>query len=160
MTLPQLALQKAIGQLGQQEHPKGSNWGHPVQDYLASVGVRFPAAWCIAFIYWCFNDAAKELNAINRMHRSGGVLDVWHHTDPKYKHPQGETGFVPQAGDICIMDHGGGLGHAGLVESFTDNVNLVEGNTNNNGSREGFEVERKSRSPLQKQIVGYIRLVD
>lgn len=58
MTLQQQALKIAITQLGQHENPLGSNWGKPVQDYLKAVGIGFPASWCMAFVYWCFEQAA------------------------------------------------------------------------------------------------------
>ena len=32
----------ARSQVGNQEMPKGSNWGKHVQKYLASVGITFP----------------------------------------------------------------------------------------------------------------------
>ena len=56
-----VALEIAITQIGNKEVPKGSNWGHPVQDYLARVGVDFPASWCMAFVYWSFDEASLRI---------------------------------------------------------------------------------------------------
>ena len=59
-------------------------------------------------------------------------------------------------GDIFIQDHGGGLGHCGIVESLGIGVvHTIDGNTNDTGSREGYEVIRKIR-PLHS-IKGYLR---
>jgi hypothetical protein len=146
------ALEVAMSQIGQQEHPQGSNWGHPVQDYLASVGIGFPASWCMAFVYWSFSRGAGEMGVNNPLIRTGGVLNAWHMA----------SGFNKvyrdfQPGDIFIQDHGGGLGHTGIVE-FVDggqDLHTVEGNTNDTGSREGFEVCRKIRKV--SKVIGALR---
>lgn len=39
-------------QVGVTEHPPGSNWGHPVQDYLNAAGYDSPEPWCQAFAAW------------------------------------------------------------------------------------------------------------
>lgn len=150
MTLRQKALEIIISQVGQKENPLGSNWGHPVKDYLKAVGIGFPASWCAALVYWSFEAAAAELGVINPVPKTGGVLDLLHKS----------SGFKvtgePEAGDVFIMDHGHGLGHCGMVEiPGTITVNTVDGNTNDTGSREGIEVERKVRK--RSSIVAYLR---
>lgn len=148
MTLQQQALNIAITQLGKHEDPLGSNWGHPVQDYLRSVNIGFPASWCMAFIYWCFEQAAPGKNPLVR---TGGVLNAWNTAD-KVHRVTGE----PQPGDIFIMSFGGGLGHTGIVEKVDANfVYTIDGNTNDSGSREGIEICRKQRP--RKKMLGYLR---
>jgi hypothetical protein len=150
--LSDAALRVAISQVGQTEKPLGSNWGEPVKTYLASVGINFPAAWCFAFDYWCFGQAAAELHVPNPLPKTGSVLHAWETADSVHKITSN-----PQAGDIFIMDLGGGLGHAGIVESVVPSIlHTIDGNTNNGGSREGIEVERKSRPPVHP-IIGYLR---
>jgi len=141
------ALAVAKTQLGSQEKPLGSNWGHPVQDYLAAVGIGFPASWCMAFVYWCF----REVQSPPPLIKTGGVLRAWNEADKKYR-VKGD----PQPGDIFIMDFGKGLGHTGIVEK-TDKtfIYTVEGNSNDSGSREGIEVTRKQRPKIK--IKGYLR---
>lgn len=137
-------LQIAITQLGQSENPKGSNWGEPVQTYLKSVGINFPASWCMAFVYWCYNQLPN-----NTLYKSGGVLNVWNNSKEKRV-------TDPQPGDIFIMDFGKGLGHTGIVErADKDFIYTIEGNTNDDGSREGYEVARRKRP--RSKIKGYIR---
>ena len=58
MSLGKQAVSVAIKQVGAKENPLGSNWGKPIQDYLKSVGINFPASWCMAFVYWCFEQIA------------------------------------------------------------------------------------------------------
>lgn len=150
MTLQEKALQIAIGEIGQEEKPRGSNWGEPVKSYLATVGINFPASWCMAFLVWCFTKASTELNVPNSAKKTGGVLDAWNKAKAKY----GVTS--PQPGDIFIQDHGHGLGHTGIVERVDgDMLHTIEGNTNDTGSREGYEVCRRTRK--KSSVIGYLR---
>lgn len=152
--LQDAAIRIAVGEIGKQEIPKGSNWGVNVIKYLASVGIHFPASWCIAFIYWCYSEAGRQLSLPSiPLYRSGGCLEVLRHT------PKILIVTNPQPGDIGIQDHGGGLGHAFLIERREgDELITVEGNTNNDGSREGYEVERKRRDKNDPKTVAYIRV--
>lgn len=141
----------AQSQLGKSENPLGSNWGEPVKSYLHSVGIDFPASWCCAFIFWCFNESAKQNNVLNPLVKTAGVLRHWNEADKKYR-VVGE----PKAGDIFIMDYGKGLGHTGIVVKVDENfVYTIEGNTNDSGSREGIAVCNKQRP--KKKIKGYLR---
>lgn len=139
--LSKKAIEIAITQIGEEEKPRGSNWGHPVSDYLTIVGINFPASWCMAFVQWCLYEAAKDLGLkVIPIFKSGGVLNVYNHTD-KFLISQ-----IPEAGNIFIQDHGHGLGHTGFVESVDGEfINTIEGNTNDSGSREGYEVCRRKR---------------
>lgn len=141
----------AISQIAKCETPKGSNWGPDVQKYLTSVNIHIPASWCMAFVYWCCREA---YGLDNKLVQTGGCLPQWQRINPAYK-------FVnhPQAGDIFIMDHGHGLGHTGIIERVEGNLlHTIEGNTNDTGSREGYEVARKGRIFPGSQIIGFIRL--
>lgn len=147
--LSQKTVEVAITQIDQQENPLGSNWGHPVQDYLHSVGIDFPASWCMAFVYWCFSRAAEQLGTLNPLVKTGGVLRAYNEAA---SHRQAE----PQPGDIFILDFGHGLGHTGIVEKVDgDTLHTIEGNTNDTGSREGIEVCRRIRSA--KKMKGFLR---
>lgn len=149
MKLSNLALQIAITQLGQTEKPIGSNWGQPVKTYLGSVGIDFPASWCMAFVFWCFSEAAKNNKIPNTAIKTAGCLDAWNRAKTVQKSQ------APQIGSVFIMDFGGGHGHTGIVEKFDENfIYTVEGNTNDTGSREGFEVCRRKRA--RKTTKGYL----
>lgn len=138
------ALEVAKTQVGQKEKPLGSNWGKPIQDYLKSVGIGFPASWCMAFVYWCFD---REQG--NPLVKTGGVMKAWNES-------AANRVKVPQPGDIFIMDFGKGLGHTGIVEKVAGEfVHTIEGNTNDTGSREGIEVARRKR-PINK-MKGFLR---
>jgi hypothetical protein len=154
MTLAQRALKIAISQLGNSEIPKNSNWGKHVEKYLKSVGINFPAFWCMAFVYWSFDEAAKEMKIKNPLPKTAGVLDMWNRCPKKWR-VKGQ----PQKGDIGIMDYGKGKGHTFIVESSTDKiVQTVEGNSNDEGSRNGYEVCRNPGGRTIKSCIGFIRV--
>lgn len=154
--LPHLSLTDRVitvtrSQIGNQEIPKGSNWGKHVQKYLASVGIGFAASWCMAFVYWCYQQACKEMGIENPLVKTGGVLRLWNEVPKRYKSK------VPKRGCIFIMDYGKGLGHTGIVERIDgDTLYTIEGNTNDEGSREGYEVCRRTRSV--SKCVGFIHI--
>lgn len=140
------ALQIAAGEVGVMEDPPLSNRGPRVDEYVRAVGLD-PAgghAWCQAFVYWCFEQAAKELGIPNPCVKTAGVLDHWNRTKGRKF-----IGGIPTAqypGLLFVILHGAGLGHTGFVESV-DGISLItiEGNTNDGGSREGVGVFRRRR---------------
>ena len=139
--LSQVAVQVALSDEGKGEEPKGSNWGDYVKGLLASVGIGLPAAWCAAFVYHSFLLASVQLGVKCGVPRTGGVLAMWNQS--RDFRVQG----MPQAGDIFIMDFGGGKGHTGIVVRVVGvHIETIEGNTNDDGSREGFEVARRKRT--------------
>lgn len=151
-------IEVAISQIGKEEIPRGSNWGEHVKKYLGAVGIGFPASWCMAFVYWCVEEAKVRVadgtgGLRNPLIKTGGVLKQWNEIDKKRKFTS-----TPLPGDIFIMDFGKGLGHTGFVEKVEgDLIHTIEGNTNDTGSREGYEVCRRTRKI--KDCKGFIRIV-
>lgn len=146
------ALKIAQSQIGKQELPKGSNAGIDVEKYLKSVGLGKGYSWCMAFVYWCYLEASIQTAAKNTLKKTGGVLAQWNTIDSKYKKQE------PQVGDVFIMDFGKGLGHTGFVTKILPNkkVETIEGNTNDDGSREGYKVCLRTRN--LSTIKGFIRI--
>lgn len=141
-------LEIATSQLGLEEIPRGSNWGEHCKKYLNSVGINFPASWCMAFVYWCCREA---YGVNNPLFKTGGVLAQWNKT------PKDKRLAKPEIGSIFIMDFGKGLGHTGFVYGIEgDSVLTIEGNTNDTGSREGYEVCKRKRKI--SSIKGYIKV--
>lgn len=144
---------KAGTQLGVRE-ATGHNDGPAVEKYLASVGLGKGYSWCMAFVYWCVKGAASDLGLKNPLKQTGGVLDEWNSG-------RGVHIEVPEPGCVFIMDFGGGEGHTGIVSGvFLDKgeIHTIEGNTNDDGSREGIGVFRKTRKIASCK--GFIRLED
>jgi hypothetical protein len=150
MTLAQKTLEIAISQIGVEEIPRNSNSGPEVEIYLKSVGLTKGYSWCMAFVYWCTQKAALQTAVNNPLKRTAGVLD-------QYNSRPLLVQAIPQPGDIFIMDFGKGLGHTGLVEKIVGNtIYTIEGNTNNEGGRNGYKVCRKKREI--KTIKAFLRL--
>ena len=149
--LAESALNLALADVGKQEEPRGTNWGTYVQGLLANVGIKFPAAWCCAFVYSKFKDAAGLTHVANPLPCTGGVLALWNKSKANRQKE-------PHTGDVFIMDFGNGAGHTGFVEMVDAKyVYTVEGNSNDDGSREGYEVVRRKRLRSDARIKGYLR---
>jgi hypothetical protein len=154
VTLAQRALEIAISQNGVEEVPRGSNAGKDVETYLRSVGLGKGYAWCMAFVYWCVGKAAAEMNIKNPLVRTAGVMVQWNSTTLR-KLPK--TSRAIKAGDIFIMEFGNGKGHGGFVEKVQGSIiHTIEGNTNEDGSREGYQVARRQRTITS--FKGFIQL--
>jgi hypothetical protein len=153
ITLAMRALSIAKSQLGNSEVPKGSNKGPHIKKYLNSVGLDEGYAWCMGFVYWCVNEASKEMNVPNPLVKTAGVLNQWNKVNKAMKVSR------PMPGDIFIMDFGKGAGHTGFVTKVVgERFETIEGNSNDEGSREGYEVCRKPNGRLISSCKGFIRL--
>lgn len=152
----------AEAQLGAKvrEQPKDSNRGPMVDQYLASVGASPGNAWCCAFLYWCFREAAGT-SETPLMIRTAGCLRHWREARAEGVKTIGQAAALEdpslvQRGAIFIMDHGGGRGHTGIIlESGSGFIASIEGNTDASKSREGGGVYRTSRK-LNEINVGFI----
>jgi hypothetical protein len=144
------SLWHAIGEIGVRERG-GINRGPEVDDYLRAAGLdpeRGQYPWCAAFVVWCFQRAANDLQLATPLARTAGVFRLWE------AHKEHRT-QRPEVGALMIQDHGGGRGHCGLVIAVGPRtVVTVEGNTNGEGSRDGDCVAIKLR--LQHDVMGYL----
>lgn len=154
------ALEIATTQVGVSEIG-GANCGPEVEKYLASVGLPKGNSWCMSFVYWCFQQAATELHVKNPLVKTGGVLKGWNDATCK-KIVAAEAVNNPsliKPGQIFIIDHGGGLGHTGIVKSVNGGfLTTIEGNTNNTQSREGigvFELTSRKIKNINKGFLQY-----
>ena len=153
-------LAHAASQVGVLEQPKNSNSGPQVNEYLKRAGIPLdlPAAqkpWCCAFVYWCFDQAARDERRANPMVKTAGCLDHWNRVDGTRGQrvdaalAVDDPGRV-EPGMIFIMDHGGGRGHTGLVERVAGGLlHTIEGNTDASKTREGGGVYRLARKMVE-----------
>lgn len=145
------------------EQPKNSNKGPEVSEYLRRAGVRPGLAWCCAFVYWCFDEAAKQHGRSNPMVKTAGCLFHWNHAQKKgagrvLKSQAVNNPALVKAGMIFIIDHGGGLGHTGLIEKVEGGrITTIEGNTDASKTREGGGVYRLHRKivEINKGFIDY-----
>ena len=120
--------------------------------------------WCVCFVFFCFEQAAQRLGHDNPMIRTAGVLDLWNRagqkgvrrvtTDEARNNPT-----LVRPGHIFVIDTppAGGAGHAGLVEQIIGGkLVTIEGNTNDDGSREGIGVFRRTQRKIASINKGFV----
>lgn len=150
---PATVLDVARSQIGQQEVPKGSNAGPTVMGYLKAVNLRRPAYWCMAFVVWCVALFCLQHGVKNPLHKTGSVREQWQYCKLLRV-------SKPQPGDIFIILHKDGSGHCGFVEEVHGNhIHTIEGNSNEDGSSNGYKVCRKPYGRPISEVTGFIRPV-
>jgi hypothetical protein len=156
------AIKQAVSRIGVVEDPAFSNRGVEVDKYLRSVSLNPEGnhySWCMAFVYYCFNEAAKTLSQNNPLVKTAGCLDHWNRAkcSKVIKADATQNPSLVKPGSIFIIDHGGGSGHTGIVESVSSGfLSTIEGNTNNNGSANGFGVMRLNRRKIGDISKGFL----
>jgi CHAP domain/Putative peptidoglycan binding domain len=169
-------LSTSISQIGARETSGQANRGPQVDAYLKASGISNPGnnppggyPWCQAFVYWCFVQVCTTLNRNNPSIKTAGVLKHWNDSSTLVgvkrvtKAAAQSNLSLLKPGMIFINDYGSGLGHTGIVESvFPDGRFVsVEGNSNDNGSRDGVGVFRLDRRKVtDKELRGFIDYSD
>jgi len=119
-----------------QEHPKGSNRGPRVDEYEATYGIQ-GQPWCACFLGWCFTQAGGKKGP--DFPNSPLVADWQKWGKVRNRLVKGP----PKRGDVCGVVHPNGTGHIWIM---SDETHSIEGNTNDDGEREGYEVCRRVRT--------------
>jgi hypothetical protein len=163
------ALRLAAGEEAKavREKPLNSNRGPQVNAYLARIGLDPGYAWCCAFVYWCFDEAALAVRRSNPMVRTGGCMRHWNAAPAAgarriQAHEAVADPSLLRPGMVFIMDHGRGLGHTGFIEAVDGGfVSTIEGNTDASMTREGGGVYRLRRklAEINKGYIDYGGLV-
>jgi hypothetical protein len=155
-TLTEVALEIAVSYLGVHEQG-GQNRGPDVDRFLANVRLPPGEAWCAAFLWTVFDEAAKRLTLVNPLPRTGSTLKLWSLTEPICRDSN------PTVGAIYVLKHSESTGHVGIVESLDGLGNVgteISGNTfNDHGGREGNCVARHSGQPEKTHggvLLGYL----
>lgn len=125
----------------------GRNDGVQVENYLRVTKKKRGNAWCAAFVSWCFVEA--NIKAVR-----SGWSPAWF-PENRLIVRQGKIlrQKVPECGDVfgIYFKNKGRIAHVGFIDEWHSKVAItVEGNTNEEGSREGDGVYRKRR--LHRQI--------
>lgn len=127
MTLTEAAIAFALTQIGVHEQG-GNNRGPEVDQFLASIGLGPGYAWCAAFVYYCFRQAARQLGIMNPCPRTAKAVRLFALADAAWRDSN------PSVGAIYVLDHGtpGDVatewknnrytddGHAGIVVCTND----------------------------------------
>ncbi|HLW20199.1 MAG TPA: CHAP domain-containing protein [Cyclobacteriaceae bacterium] len=152
------AVKVARSQIGVMEDPVGSNRGTEVDEYLGSVNCPPGNYWCAGFVYWCFKEAAENLNVKNPLYKTAGCLSHWNNSQGKKISAKTamENPTIVKPGHIFIIDHGRGMGHTGIIERVDGGfAYTIEGNSNPHGDRNGIGVFQLTRK-INKINKGFI----
>jgi hypothetical protein len=94
--------------------------------YLSAVNLNPPEDYCVAFVYWCYEQAANFFGITNPMLKTGSTGNL-------YAFAETHKLFVeqPETGDIYIKSN---KGHTGLIQFSNPNyktkrTRTIEGNT-------------------------------
>lgn len=149
----------ALSQVGNAESPRGSNRGPSIRKYFAAddyipgraTDEGYP--WCASFVSWCLRVLLSEYSAPwqpPRTARAFGLLDWARRNKLQVDGP----GNMPFLGDIVVFS----FSHCGICTDILGRGQFActEGNTDDQGSREGWKVAVRSRGT--KDIKGVIRL--
>lgn len=140
--LGQKAWEIGRSQIGVKEKPLGSNAGPQVNEYLKSVGLGPGFFWCVAFTYWCYQEASKKLSVPNPTLRTASSSDLY-----AWAKKNGRLVRRPKRGDIFVVRGGERTHyHTGMVDDevgANGRFPTIEGNSNDDGSANGIEVAHR-----------------
>ena len=103
-----------------------TKYGRDMHDLYPSV-MDFPAAWCDAFVDWCFQKAYGVSNAKGLL---GGNFDDYTPNSAQLYKNKGAWYKTPKVGDQIFFTNGTRICHTGLVYKVDGSkVYTVEGNT-------------------------------
>lgn len=135
-----------------------TKYGRDMHNLYPSV-MDFPAAWCDAFVDWCFYKAYGVSNAKSLL---GGNFDDYTVASAQlYKNKGAWYKSNPKVGDqIFFTNAYGGICHTGLVVGVTNTqVITIEGNTSSASGvvANGGCVRKKTYQLTYSRIAGYGR---
>jgi len=128
-----------------QEEPKGSNRGPWVDKYLGSAGAEPGEPWCAAFVTYLLKQCGYS-----HIPPAPAAVIGW----ARWAENTGRIVASPGRGDLFFLLHANGEGHMGIVlENLGGAIRTIEGNSNDDGSREGYEVVRHERPPAGLRFI-------
>ena len=149
------ALHQARSQLGVEEVPRGSNWGPKVREYINAGGFDKPVFWCGCFVIWGLLKAAYK----RKLPKNKASTFYWY----LFAKENNILFKTPKRGDIFVWNNDGG-GHMGWVVAVDGNrFRTFEGNSNSDGSRNGYAVVERWRTIDElnnNKRWGFVRLKD
>jgi len=163
------AINVAITQIGVLEDPLGSNRGPIVDQYQQAIGLNLEYgkpgyAWCVAFTYYCYQQAAAEIGLSCNPHiKTAGALDHWNKSKTKLgitrisRIQATADPILIRPGALFIIDYGSGLGHTGIVTEINQGrLVTIEGNTNPGAPSNGIGVFKRSSRKISEINRGFI----
>ena len=156
----QLFVEIAQKYIGTQEQPIGSNCGPLIDRWNTNVNAPVGSYWCASFV----SGVALEWESKSGLDWPiclSADCDVWLAVAKKY----GILHRSPQAGDLMLLvktlsNVRQDAFHIGIVEGKDEGTiwKSIEGNSNDDGSRNGYEVAHRSLyGNRKKELVYFIR---
>lgn len=147
-TLRSEVMREALEELGVKEQG-GDNKGKRVAEFLKEAGVTVPAPWCAAYVNWSAKQAAAGLGVESPLE----AVPLEAYVQSYYQHGVKKNWKVAakdiRPGDLFLVwfPSLNRYGHIGFVAQVNDDNTFVtlEGNSNDEGSREGYEVCQNKR---------------
>lgn len=134
-----------------------TKYGYEMHEIYPSV-MDYPAAWCDAFVDWCFYKAYGVSNAKALL--GGNFDDYTVNSAQLYKNKNAWYTSNPRPGDQIFFKNSTRICHTGLVVKVSGNtVYTIEGNTSSASGvvSNGGCVRKKSYSISNNNIAGYGR---
>jgi len=153
----------AESQIGTQEDAAHTNRGEAIKKYQDATDLAGTQgwAWCAAFVDWCVEQfIARDPDKIGvRQYErpKTAVAFDWINWARAHGCYIFESAKDAQRGDVVVYT----FSHIGIVSSFDGGqLYCIEGNSNDNGSRDGYEVVKHPRTDaLERGLVKcFIRL--
>lgn len=148
--LPELIVAIASKEVGVEESPRGSNRGPRVDQYQRASWLKEKdwGAWCATFVCWVVREAIKASKQKFTFARpqTAGAWDFerWSLQQDSSTSTRRQPGRDIKRGDLVTFT----FSHIGIALSEPDKdgmVETVEGNTNENGGRDGYVVAFRKR---------------
>lgn len=138
--------------IGVEEQPRGSNRGPYIDEFIRFVGLEPPQPWCAAFVAFVVHKAASELGITTDFPKTAwtpAILAYGRRKGNLITQQELQLGAKPQPGDVFLLYYPSlnRVAHTGFIERVLPLgiVQTIEGNTNDQNSREGYKVARRIR---------------
>lgn len=152
--------------IGQYEKPGNSGFIDPLfQQRMEEVGWKEGDAWCAYFTELVWKEAYGNQAMIKELDKlfNGSVIQTFKNfqLDGRWS-----IAVKPSVGSLVIWRHGlTDLGHMGIVLKVVDDdiFQTIEGNSNDDGAREGVKVVLKSRrlnAPFRKRGLNLVAFIE
>lgn len=156
----------AANYIGQTEIKGNMGFKDPCfEEKMRAVGFQDTHAWCAYFAELVFKEAYPDNKDLDKLFSASAVKTFGNFKEAGYMISQ-----TPEIDTLVIwqnMKDGKPhwTGHAGIVSKVTDHETFssIEGNTNNDGSREGVKVVDRTRKVIPDiknglKVMGFIQI--
>jgi hypothetical protein len=151
-------IKEAKAHIGLREDPIGSNDGRALRNYLSGTDFQPGQAWCLYFAETAVKNAWPKGSSLPTQILWTGSTESLRAHAAKLGKLIPTTQGISKGSIMLLLKPSGVAHHAGIVVgegAEPGTIYTIEGNTNNDGSVEGYEVLLKTRhiSDLIVQVV-------